>query len=202
MTRAQAENDLHQRLQREYEPAVIGLGVNFNQNQFDALCSFVWNLGPGSMGWDVGRECKAGNFQGAADCMLEYDRAGGVVLAGLVRRRQAERALFLTPVRPSPPPNDYYYERYPATPFLFQRKDGSKFTLNERGSVLQYDKLLGAPKQDKKAIAAVRSHIKILRDRIWSVAHAGSDSPSWAKFYRGWRWQRLNDRLSGPVKKV
>jgi lysozyme len=199
-TRAQAEQDLFQRLQREYEPAINALGVDFNQNQYDALCSFVWNLGPGSMSWDVGRNCRAKNFKAAADCMLEYTRAGGVVLPGLVRRRQAERALFLKPWNPPPPPDPHHYERYPVGPFVFVRPDGSKFTLNERGSAMQYDKLLAASKQDKKAIAATRAHVKILRDRVWSVAHTGNDSPSWGKFYRGWRWQRLNDRLSGVVK--
>ena len=76
-----------------------------NKNQIDALCSFVWNLGPGSMSWDVGRLLRARNYEGAANAMLAYDRAGGQVLPGLVRRRQAERALFLTPVqKPKPAP--------------------------------------------------------------------------------------------------
>lgn len=74
--------------------------VALNQNQFDALVSFQFNTG-----WLAHPNCSLtnalnkGNYNlGAADFML-YDRASGKVLAGLQRRRAAERALFLTPVK-------------------------------------------------------------------------------------------------------
>ena len=95
MTRAQAEADLQKRLTREYEPAINALGA-LNQNQYDALCSFIWNLGPGAMKWDVGRLTRQRKFREAADAMLKYNRAGGQVLAGLSRRRRAEHDLFLS----------------------------------------------------------------------------------------------------------
>src|SRR5581483_1810680 len=76
-TKAQAEADLKSRLEREYEPAINALGVPLTQNQYDALCSFVWNLGPGSMQWDVGRYLRERNYKAAADAMLEYDKSGG-----------------------------------------------------------------------------------------------------------------------------
>jgi lysozyme len=73
--------------------------VPLNQNQFDALVSFQFNTG-----WLAHPNCSllralnAGNYNlGAADFML-YDMASGHVLSGLVRRRAAEKALFLTPV--------------------------------------------------------------------------------------------------------
>jgi lysozyme len=73
--------------------------VPLNQNQFDALVSFQFNTG-----WLAHPNCSllralnGGNYNlGAADFML-YDMAQGKVLAGLVRRRAAEKALFLTPV--------------------------------------------------------------------------------------------------------
>lgn len=73
--------------------------VPLNQNQFDALVSFQFNTG-----WLAHPNCSllralnGGNYNlGAADFML-YDMAQGHVLAGLVRRRAAEKALFLTPV--------------------------------------------------------------------------------------------------------
>lgn len=63
-----------------------------NQNQFDALVSFAFNCGVGNL-----KKLVSGRDQEkVARKMLEYNKAGGRVLAGLTRRRQAERALFLS----------------------------------------------------------------------------------------------------------
>jgi lysozyme len=68
------------------------------QNQFDALVSFTYNLGPGTLQRsDLLAVLNAGQYQQAADMFVEYDHAGGVEREGLKRRRLAERALFLTP---------------------------------------------------------------------------------------------------------
>lgn len=70
--------------------------VPINQNQFDALVSFQFNLG--SLGRSsVLRKLNAKDYKGAADAMLAYDHAMGQKLPGLTRRRQAERNLFLKP---------------------------------------------------------------------------------------------------------
>lgn len=62
-----------------------------NQNQFDALTSFVYNCGQGSLRKLVtGRDAKT-----VAEKMLLYNKGGGKVLEGLTRRRREERALFL-----------------------------------------------------------------------------------------------------------
>ena len=72
--------------------------VKINQNQFDALISFSYNLGLGSLQQStLLRLLNAGNFQAAADQFPRWDRAGGKEGAGLLARRNAERALFLTP---------------------------------------------------------------------------------------------------------
>lgn len=68
--------------------------VPINQNQFDALVSFDFNTG-GLGRSSTLRDINAGNMQAAADALLMWDRAGGRVLAGLLRRRRAERELFL-----------------------------------------------------------------------------------------------------------
>jgi GH24 family phage-related lysozyme (muramidase) len=202
MTRAQAEEDLKNRIIREYEPAIKHLGVDLNQNQFDALCSFVWNLGPGSMQWNVGHFIQAHNFQAAANAMLEYDRAGGVVLAGLARRRQQERALFLRPAKPPPPPDPHHYNWYPAQNLEFQRtRDHSRFTLNERGVVQYYDHLWANHRRDTKQIEISRAHITILRQRIHTVANLPPKPPHWNDSRRfRWRSDRLGERLHGAVK--
>lgn len=72
------------------------IGFKLNQNQFDALTSFVYNLGNGSLLQLVtNRDAKT-----VAEKMLLYNKIkknGEMVeLAGLTRRRQAEQKLFLT----------------------------------------------------------------------------------------------------------
>lgn len=71
-------------------------GVQVNQCQFDALCSFTFNLGIGNLSKStLLKKIKEGDFQAAADEFLKWDRAGGQKLKGLTLRRQAERRLFL-----------------------------------------------------------------------------------------------------------
>lgn len=63
-----------------------------NQNQFDALTSFTYNCGNGSLQKLVsGRDAAT-----VADKLLLYNKGGGKVLAGLTKRRQEERELFLS----------------------------------------------------------------------------------------------------------
>lgn len=67
-------------------------------NQFGAMVSLAYNIGPGAfIKSTVLRRFNAGDIQGAADAFLMWNKAGGKVLAGLTRRRKAERELFLTP---------------------------------------------------------------------------------------------------------
>lgn len=66
-----------------------------NQNQFDALVSFVFNLGSGAFkGSTLLKRLNAGLYQEAANEFLKWNQAGGKVLAGLAARRAAERAMF------------------------------------------------------------------------------------------------------------
>ena len=63
-----------------------------NQNQFDALTSFCYNCGNGNLQKLVaGRDAAT-----VAEKMVLYNKGGGKVLPGLVRRREEERALFLS----------------------------------------------------------------------------------------------------------
>lgn len=67
--------------------------VPLNQAQFDALVSFHFNTGALGSG-TVDNKLNAGNPSSAMDTLLQYDHAGGRVMAGLTRRRQAERLMF------------------------------------------------------------------------------------------------------------
>lgn len=71
--------------------------VGLTQGQFDALVSFMYNLGSRSLSTStLLRKLNAGDYAGAADEFLRWNKAGGKVLNGLTRRREAERALFLS----------------------------------------------------------------------------------------------------------
>ncbi|MEM9944621.1 MAG: lysozyme [Cyanobacteria bacterium P01_D01_bin.36] len=70
--------------------------VNINDNQFSALASFTYNVGPGAFrSSTMLRKLNAGDIRGAADEFPRWNKAGGRALAGLTRRRNAERLLFL-----------------------------------------------------------------------------------------------------------
>lgn len=62
-----------------------------------AITSFVFNLGAARYRASTLRRCiDAGQWSQAADELLKWNRGGGRVLRGLVRRREAERAVFLS----------------------------------------------------------------------------------------------------------
>ena len=69
--------------------------VYITQSQFDSLVSFSFNLGLGVLQRSTLRQkLNRGNYDGASKEFLRYTKAGGKVLKGLVRRRQAEYNLF------------------------------------------------------------------------------------------------------------
>lgn len=68
-----------------------------SQNQFDALVSFSFNLGLGTLQRSTLRQkINRLDYKGAADEFLKYTMAGGKVFRGLVIRRNDERNLFLS----------------------------------------------------------------------------------------------------------
>jgi lysozyme len=76
--------------------------VYLNQNQFDALCDFAFNVGAGNFrSSTLLRLVNAGNLAAAADQFARWNLAAGKVMPGLVKRRAAERALFLSLDYPS-----------------------------------------------------------------------------------------------------
>jgi lysozyme len=98
ITLAQADALMASDLQRFERGLNASLAnVTTTQNQFDAMISFAYNLGLGAIeGSTLFRLHKAGDYAGAADEFLKWNHAGGQVLAGLTRRREAERELYLS----------------------------------------------------------------------------------------------------------
>lgn len=93
ITDEQAEEYLRRDLASS-EKAVNALGRNLNQNQYDALVSFAFNCGTGNLK----TLCHNRKLSVIAEKILLYNKAGGKVLNGLVKRRKDEQALFLKPV--------------------------------------------------------------------------------------------------------
>ena len=75
------------------------VSVPLNQAEYDALTDFVFNVGSGNFSTStLLAKLNAGDFIGAAAEFDRWDKAGGQVVAGLLRRRQAETDEFLAKV--------------------------------------------------------------------------------------------------------
>ena len=85
----------------------------FNQNQFDALVSFTYNCGVGNLANLTKKGTRT--IAQISTALPFYNKSGGVVLRGLTRRRNAEKALFETPCSSSTPNNETYYPKYIGT---------------------------------------------------------------------------------------
>lgn len=96
-TQAQADQSLVDRLTREVNPAVTAaVRVRLTPKMRAALTSLAYNIGVGAFARStLVRLLNADDYAGAAEQFAVWRRAGGKVLAGLVARRAAERALFL-----------------------------------------------------------------------------------------------------------
>lgn len=71
--------------------------VELNQNQFDALVSFAYNLGNGNLqNSTLLKKVNQKDFVGASKEFVKWNKAGGKELVGLTRRREKERDLFLS----------------------------------------------------------------------------------------------------------
>lgn len=112
ITQAQADAYLQQDIAKfegyVNNPAYVPITANLNQNQFDALVSFAFNLGAGNLR----KLCKGRTAAQIAQAMTQYCKANGKVLAGLKRRRAAEQALFNKPVSAATPAQNTESEDY------------------------------------------------------------------------------------------
>ena len=94
-TKEQAEEWLHEEL-IEYESYINDMvEVSLLQNQFDALVSWVYNLGPSNLkSSTLLKVLNAGEYKSVPEQIKRWNKASGKVLEGLVRRREAESLLF------------------------------------------------------------------------------------------------------------
>lgn len=97
ITEAEAERLLRRDVEKFERAVISAVNVSINDNQFSALVCFSYNVGAGALREStLLRLLNRGDYNGAANQFPRWNRAGGRVLAGLTRRRNAERALFLS----------------------------------------------------------------------------------------------------------
>lgn len=107
ITQAQADAVFAAIMERDFASVVrkaIGTAPT-TPAQFGAMCALAYNIGPGPVIWLPGRakgfrqsevlkKHRAGDYAGASGAFLGWIRSGGQALAGLIRRRRAEAALY------------------------------------------------------------------------------------------------------------
>lgn len=95
ITQKQAEDFLKSDLQVYEKGVEKAVRVKLNQNQFDALVSFSFNCGLGALkNSTLLKKLNAGDYKGASAEFPRWNKANGRILAGLKRRRKAEKTLF------------------------------------------------------------------------------------------------------------
>lgn len=95
ITPGMADALLEDDLQEVYDCIEALVHVPLSQGQFDALCSFAFNLGCGALkGSTLLKMLNSGDYSGAEQQFQRWNKAGGSVLAGLTKRRAGEAQMF------------------------------------------------------------------------------------------------------------
>jgi lysozyme len=96
LTTSEIDEILKADLQRFESGVLRYCPTNLTQGRFDALVSFSFNCGLGALQRSsIRMRHNRGDFEGAANGLLLYNKAGGAVSRGLTRRRNEERAMYL-----------------------------------------------------------------------------------------------------------
>ena len=97
ITEQAALDDVYKRLNEIDKQITATVRVPLNSNQLNALLDFVYNLGVGNFrSSTLLKKLNDSDYRGAAEQLLRWNKSGGKVLAGLTKRREAERDLFLS----------------------------------------------------------------------------------------------------------
>lgn len=97
ITQLEAERLLQEDLKIYEKPVNDYVKVKLNQNQFDALVSFTYNCGCHALKTStLLKKLNNGDYVGAANELLRWNKMGGKVSKGLTRRREKEKTLFLS----------------------------------------------------------------------------------------------------------
>lgn len=99
ITKEQAVGRLKADVSHSENIVIKRVEVILNSNQFSALVSLVFNIGSGAFARStLLKLLNDGDYSGASSEFLKWRLSKGKILAGLVKRRAAERELFLKPI--------------------------------------------------------------------------------------------------------
>lgn len=131
ISQAQAEAYLTETLRRFSTHMLPMLKCQPTPNQYGAMLSLAYNIGLGAFGKSTClKRFNVGDMEGAAEALTWFNKAGGKVLRGLVRRREAERDLFLSDVSDTAP------ERIAQRPDAEKTATGSTTMIAAAGTAL------------------------------------------------------------------
>lgn len=166
ITKEKAEEWLEECLNKLYAPKIMKYDVryNWNQNEFDALLSFAFNLGSIDQLTANGSRSKSV----ISNKMLAYNKAGGKVYAGLTRRRKAERELFLTPV-PKPESVEDERRREPGVAYFAELKNKAITNITE----FLHNRGIGAGKPNLSKIASLNADSPEVKKALFALAQKG-----------------------------
>ena len=166
ITKEKAEEWLEECLNRIYAYKIRKYDVryNWNQNEFDALVSFAFNIGSIDQLTANGSRSKSV----ISNKLLEYNKAGGKVYAGLTRRRKAERDLFLTPV-PKPEPVEDERRREPGVAYFAELKNKAVTNITE----FLHNRGIGAGKPNLSKIASLNADSPEVKAALFKLAQKG-----------------------------
>lgn len=191
ITQAQANkilaNDLGQ-----YEDAINNsVKVPLTQNQFDALVSFVFNVGIGAFQKStLLKKLNAGQYDAVPGELMKWTKGGGKELPGLVRRRRAEAALWRGVNDDAPIKQDARIEpdmpKPPKT--MVQSKEGNAALLT--GATSAATAAAEVSRQVKETGDSITSLLDLLKNPTFIVLMLVVVAAA-AIWY--WRWQRLKE---------
>jgi lysozyme len=183
ISEAEAENLLIQDVANSFGPAIASLELPLTQNQFDATCSLIYQLGVDVLrrSSTFGSYLDARDWPAAANSMLVYDRHDQAVVPELSRRRAIERALFLASPASAPNPLD-----------VLNRM--------EREAVDRYNTALALPSADGAQLEELKARIAVRRRQVWVAAIRGME-PDGAPAKKGWDIE-LRDRRYGVLAEL
>jgi lysozyme len=119
LTEEQATEILRKDMQKYADAVSKAVKAPLTDNQFDALVSWCYNVGPGAVAKStLVRKLNAGDYASVPSELAKWNKAGGKTLKGLTRRRAAEAALFTsksTTTAPAPKPEPAKIERKPSS---------------------------------------------------------------------------------------
>jgi len=194
ITSAEADELLSYDLRRIETDILSCVTVKLEQYQFDALVSFVFNLGIGNFSKStLLKKINAGKFESCPAEFLKWGNAGGKPCAALLHRRHAEAALFsgIGVVQSDPKDARRAPDQPVASKHIAMSKEGNAAVVT--GATSAVAALSTMSDQARQASDAVDTIVKVMQNPIFAMLVIGALAAG-AIWY--WRNQRLNEEAN------